>query len=134
MQPGLTRTAALGIRLRIRADPCLQYAIVPPLRLGIQLSPIPAVYQSLPVTLLLGGPLEGMRWAVDNAAVPLLRFDVPTGGYVRYVAMRPVPIIDPVPARVFYVYEELSAERIDALIALYWQDGAPLISDPREQP
>lgn len=87
---------------------------------------------SLPVTLLLGGPLEGMRWAIDNAAVPVLQFDVPAGGYIRHVARRPVMVDDTVEARVFYVHEDVSKDRARLLTEANWQEGAPMIPDTCE--
>lgn len=86
--------------------------------------------RSLPVTLLLGGPLEGMRWAVDNAAHPVMQFDVPAGDYVRHVATRPAGAAGTVSARVFYVHKDVSAERIQTLIDWYWQEGAPVVANP----
>ena len=83
--------------------------------------------RSLPVTLLLGGPLEGMRWPVDNAAVPLLRFDVPAGDYVRYVASRPATPGDSVCARVFYVHKDVSPECLQVLLDKHWEEGAVVI-------
>lgn len=86
---------------------------------------------SLPLTVLIGGPLDGSRWVVDNTPDPLLHFDVPMSGYVRYVASRPLFHGAPAERRVFYVHRELSEPRLHALIEAAWQDGVPLVADGR---
>lgn len=81
------------------------------------------MFEFLPKTMLLGGPRHGDFWVVDNAAPPLLTFDVPGGGYERHVEQRIDTTTGLPQARVFYRHAQLSDERAQALAHTHWQQG-----------